>query len=615
MNEKRTIGILARSTRNARGQFLLAGLAVMAATFFSLIDPIVIRIALDTTLGGKPLQAPSWFALLFRPFGGPAFMGRSVAACAIVMVSLNAIQGCFLFLKGFFAVRAAETTSRNLREDLYRALSGLPYLYFSKADSGDLIQRCTSDVDTLRRFLESQVVEVARAVFMIGFSAAIMFGLDLRMSLVSMVLVPFVFLWSYLFFRRVQKGFRKSDEAESALSSVIQENLHGVRVVRAFAREDYEEERFEEKNSSYRGITRNLINMLGTYWSVSAGMSMAQMAITLCLGGYWAAKGQLSLGTVIMFFAYVGRFLWPIRQMGRILTEFGKATVALDRMGHILFKESEYQADGKLEPELKGRIEFRDVRFGYETGKPVLDGLSFCVRPGETVAVLGKTGSGKSSLVHLIPRFADVDSGAILLDGLDIRAMSKECLRSQVGIVLQEPFLFSKTLEENLRLGRPESDRIEVEAAARAACLSGVVADFEKGWDTQVGEEGVTLSGGQRQRAAIARTLLRRPRILILDDSLSAVDTETDSLIRGELEKRRGEMTVIVIAHRVTTLAGADRILVMENGRVADSGRHDQLISRPGLYRDIWRIQSAQQAESDGDLVDIDEAAPEILGA
>jgi ATP-binding cassette, subfamily B, bacterial len=610
MNAKKTFGILAASSRHARGGFALAGLSVMGATFFSLVDPIVIRIALDTALGGMPLAAPAWFAFLFSPFGGPGFLGKSVAACALTVVSLNVFQGFFLFLKGFFAVRASETTARNLREDLYRALSGLPYLFFSKADSGDLIQRCTSDVDTLRRFLESQVVEVARAVFMIGFSAAIMFSLDLRMSLASMVLVPPVFLWSYLFFRRVQKGFRESDEAESALSSVVQENLHGVRVVRAFAREEFEEKRFDEKNARYRDVTRRLINMLGTYWSVSAGISMAQMAITLCMGGYWAAKGELSLGTVIMFFTYVGRFLWPIRQMGRTLTEFGKATVALERMGHIILRQSEYATDGRLEPELKGRIEFKNVRFGYDPAKPVLDGLSFCVRPGETVAVLGKTGSGKSSLVHLIPRFADVNSGAILLDGVDLRFIKKECLRSQVGIVLQEPFLFSKTLEDNLLLGRPESDRIEVEAAARAACLYGVVADFEKGWQTQIGEEGVTLSGGQRQRAAIARTLLQKPRILILDDSLSAVDTETDAIIRAELEKRRGDMTVIVIAHRVTTLAGADRILVMDGGRVADSGTHEELIARPGLYRSIWRIQSAQQSEEDGALIDVDELEP-----
>lgn len=615
MFKKRPIGILLRSSRGARSLFGMAGLSVMAAAFLSLIDPIVIRIALDTALGGKPLDAPGWFAFLFAPFGGPAVLGRSVAACAVAIACVNAVQGLFLFLKGFFAAKASERTARHLREDVYAALCGLPYLFYSKADSGDLIQRCTSDVDTVRRFLESQVVEVARAVFLIAFSAAIMVSLDLRMSLASMALVPAVFLWSFLFFRRVQKRFRASDEAESALSSVVQENLHGVRVVRAFAREGYEENRFEARNSGYRGVTRGLIDMLGTYWSVSACASMAQMALVLCLGGYWAAKGELSLGTVIMFFSFVGRFLWPIRQMGRILTEFGKATVALERIGHIALREGEGACDGKLAPRLGGRIEFREVRFGYEPGKPVLDGLSFAVRPGETVAILGKTGSGKSSLVHLIPRFADVEGGAVLLDGVDVRAMRKDCLRSQVGIVLQEPFLFSRTLRENLLAGRPGAGSAELEEAAVAARLSQAVAGFEKGWETPVGEEGVTLSGGQRQRAAIARVLLRKPRILILDDSLSAVDTETDSLIRAELEKRRGEMTVIVIAHRVTTLAGADRVLVMDGGRVVDSGSHRELVSRPGLYREVWRIQSAQEAEASGDYAAAEELESEVLGA
>jgi ATP-binding cassette, subfamily B, bacterial len=429
-----------------------------------------------------------------------------------------------------------------------------------------------------------------------------MFALDWRMSLVSMFLVPPIFLWSYLFFRRIQKAFRASDEAESAMTSVIQENLHGIRVVRAFARGDYESARFGEKNMAHADITKRLIQLHGTYWGVSVGLSMVQMAVVLVVGAFWAVKGSISMGTVIMFFAYVGRFLWPVRQMGRVLTEFGKTTVSLDRMNHILSEREEYASDGTLRPALSGNVEFRNVRFEYEPGRPVLDGISFSVRAGETVAVLGRTGSGKSSLVHLIPRLAEVSSGAVLVDGIDVRAISKECLRSQVGLVLQEPFLYSRSLESNVALGVPGAERGEIDEAARIACLSGVVAGFEKGWETQVGEQGVTLSGGQRQRAAIARMLLRSPRILILDDSLSAVDTETDAFIRSELERLRGRMTVIVIAHRITTLAGADRILVMEEGRIADQGTHEELVSRAGLYRDIWNLQSAV----DGDGQDLE---------
>lgn len=578
--------------RGSRASFILAALSVVAAAAFTMVDPVILRIALDSALGGKPVEAPAWFRALSAFLGGPEAFASSVALCAAAMLTLNLAQGAFLFLKGWLSSRAAEGTAWKLRTSLFRRLSALPHGYFARADSGDLIQRCTSDVDTVRRFLESQVADLAKALFLVLLSVAVMSSLDLRMSAVTLALVPVIFLWSLLFFRRVQKHFLLADEAEAELSSVINENLHGFRVIKAFAREDWERERFDRKNHAYAETTRRLIRLLGTYWSVSAGLSMLQMAAILIAGSWWAARGEISMGTVVMFFAYAGRFLWPVRQMGRILTEFGKSSVALERMGAILSEPTEYEEDGSLEPELSGRIEFQGVSFRYGEGEEVLKDLSFSVEPGQTLAILGRTGSGKSSLVQLLARFADPTGGRILLDGTDIRKISKRSLRAQVGMVLQESFLFSRSMEDNLRLGSQEADREDLEAAARMACLSGVVADFEKGWETAVGEEGVTLSGGQRQRAAIARVLLRKPRILILDDSLSAVDTETDATIRAELGARRGRMTVIVIAHRLTTLASADSILVLEDGRVADQGTHEELLGRDGLYRSLWSVQA-----------------------
>ncbi len=589
--------ILLEAMKGSRLAYLCAIASVMAAAFFSLVDPIVIRIALDSALGGAPPEAPAWARLVLKPFGGVEALAGNLAACALAMVSLNVIQGAFLFLKGSMASVAAEGAARRLRTRLFGHLSRLPYRYFSKADSGDLLQRCTSDVDAAKRFMEGQLVEVGRAIFMVAFSASILFSLDARMALVSMFMVPAIFLWSFLYFSRVQKAAREFEEAESRMTSVVQENLQGIRVVRAFARGDYEQARFDARNSDLTKLLVRLIKMHGTYWGVSVGLSMAQMAAVLSLGAYWAVKGAASAGTVVMFFAYVGRFLWPVRQMGRVLTEFGKTSIALGRIGQILGERDEYTVDGAMRPRLQGAIEFKDVRFEHEPGQPILQGLSFVVRPGETVALLGRTGSGKSSLVQLIPRLGEVSAGAVLLDGIDVRAISKEALRSQVGLVLQEPFLFSRSLESNIGLGAEDPPREEMEGAARAAGMSGMIEGFEKGWQTQVGEQGVTLSGGQRQRAAIARMLLRRPRILILDDSLSAVDTETDAFIRAELAKLRGRMTVIVIAHRITTLAGADRILVLERGRLADQGTHAELVSREGLYRSIWSLQSAADRE------------------
>jgi ATP-binding cassette subfamily B protein len=597
MKKRDRLRIIPTAMKGDRFKFAAAIFSVMAASFFSLVDPIVIRIALDSTLGGGPVEAPAWARFALLPFGGAGSLAGSLAVCALAIVSLNAIQGVFLFLKGALANRAAEGSARRLRERLFAHLRDLPYRYFSKADSGDLIQRCTSDVDSVKRFLEGQIIEVGRAVFMIAFSASILVSLDPRMAAVSMFMVPPIFIWSFLYFLRIQKAERVLEEAESAMTSVVQENLRGIRVVRAFARGEYEKARFDAKNGEHARILEGLIKMHGTYWGVSVGMSMLQMAVTLVVGSLWAVKGAVSMGTVIMFFAYVGRFLWPVRQMGRVLTEFGKTIVALERMGKILGEPGEYRTDGSLREDIAGHLEFRNVSFEHEPGRPVLSGLSFSVRAGETVAILGRTGSGKSSLVHLIPRLSDVSSGAVLIDGVDVRAMSKGHLRSKVGIVLQEPFLYSRSLGSNVCLGMEGAGREELEEAARTAGLAGVVAGFEDGWETPVGEEGVTLSGGQRQRAAIARILLRKPRILILDDSFSAVDTETDAYIRGELGRLKGSMTVIVIAHRITTLAGADRILVMDGGRIADQGTHAELSSREGLYRSIWKLQSAADEE------------------
>jgi ATP-binding cassette subfamily B protein len=585
-------GALGDAVRGSRALFALSWGSVMAAAFLSLLDPIVIQITLDSTLGHKPLAEPAWFEAIMAPLGGTKRMAGSLAFCALLILGLNLGQGLFLFLKGYLSSLAAERSAQRLRERLYGHLSDLPYSYFSKADSGDLLQRCTSDVDTVRRFLEGQIVEVARALLLLSFSVGIMASLNLKLTMVSVILVPPIFLWSYFFFKRVQKGFKASDEAESSLSSVILENLRGIRVVRAFGRESYEERRFEAHNRAYTGATQRVIDDMGTYWSVSAGLSTAQGAITLLVGGYWAARGEMTLGGVVMFFAYVGRFLWPVRQMGRTLTEFGKTIVSLRRIGRILQERSEYEGDGSVEARLRGEVEFRHVSFEYEPGKRALSDVSFTARPGETVAILGKTGAGKSSLMHLIPRLIEASDGSVLLDGIDSRHLSKRCIRSQVGLVLQEPFMFSKSLKDNIELGCQGASAAEIERAARSAALHTVVEDLEGGWETAVGEEGVTLSGGQRQRAAIARVLLRKPRILIFDDSLSAVDTETDAFIRRELERRRGDMTMLVVAHRVTTLAGADRILVMEDGRIVEQGRHAELIAKPGLYRSIWEIQS-----------------------
>lgn len=589
--------ILWQALSGSRLLFAGATVAIAAAALVSLLDPLILRYTLDTVIGGKPADLPLWLDSLLQRLGGQSFVARNIWLCALGFALAGLAYGFFMFLRGLLASLAAEKTAMNLRNTLFAKLNVMPYRYFATANTGDLVQRCTSDVETVRRFLSSQFVDIGRALALLAFTVVIMFRIDPAMTLVALPIIPVVTVFSYLFFLKIQKAFAVSDEAEGAMSGTLQEILQGVRVVKAFARQDFERRRFDAKNRHYTDVTRRLIDLFGWYWSISGWMCMAQTGAVLVVGAMWAGSGRISVGTFVVFLAYVGRLMWPVRQLGRTLTDLGKTLVALDRVGQLLAETSEYDDDGALEPDLGGAVVFDNVSFAWDAAAPVLKGVSFRVEPGETVAILGKTGSGKTALVQLLARLAEPDSGSISLGGVDIRRIKKQYLRDRVGLVPQEPFLFSRSMAENLAMGTDgQAAQEQLDRAAAVAGLSKVVEGFEKGWETAVGEEGVTLSGGQRQRAAIARVLLKRPELLILDDSLSAVDTETDSAIRQSLKQEGQGITTIIVSHRMTTLAAADRILVLEDGIISDSGTHEELLARPGLYRRVWEIQSGLSA-------------------
>nr|MBC8386180.1 ABC transporter ATP-binding protein [Candidatus Cloacimonadota bacterium] len=500
--------------------------------------------------------------------------------------------------KGKWSAVSSESIARKIRDTVYDHLQKLPYDYHQKAKTGDLIQRCTSDVETIRRFLTMQFVEVGRALFMIAFALSFMLPMNPKMTLVSLFLIPLIFSFTVVFFIKVKRAFKLSDESEGRLSTVLQENLTGVRVVRAFARQSFEIGKFDERNVEYRDLTYNLIRLLAWYWSVSDFFCLIQIGGVLVIGTFWASKGIISLGTLLAFTSYVGMLLWPIRQMGRVLTDMGKALVSIGRIQEILDEPiEEFGKDGDPTSPIEGEVEFQNVYFEYEKGKPILDDVSFQIKKGQTVAILGPTGSGKSSLVHLLPRLYDYQKGSIKIDGLELKNIDKKTIREKVGIVLQEPFLFSKTIKENIGLAKHDLIEAEVFEAARIASVHDVIEDFEKGYETAVGERGVTLSGGQKQRIAIARTLVNDSPILIFDDSLSAVDTETDAAIRKELRKRSRKATTFIISHRINTLAEADQILVLENGKLIQKGNHQELVSQTGLYQRIWNLQNELEEE------------------
>ncbi len=521
--------------------------------------------------------------------------------------------------------------ARRMRDRLYDHLQHLPCTYHDKVETGDLVQRCTSDVETVRSFLSMQIVEIARAVIMLIVVIPIMCWLSGRMTLVALSVIPVICLFSAIFFARVKYAFKLSDEAEGAMTTVLQENLTGIRVVRAFARQDFECDKFAGRNAAYRDRTFELIRLMAWYWSSGDFLCHLQNGLVLIVGGMWLAGGKLSVGTLFAFMAYVNMLLWPIRQMGRILSDLGKTLVSLQRIHEILQQPREvllqvapaghaddnghlaaaHEGDGHISADghaqaadpdrLAGHIVVKDLSFGYGE-KPVLDGISFEVKPGSTLAFLGPSGCGKSTLMHLLLRLYDYSHGSITLDGREIRDLDRKALRRQIGSVMQEPFLYSKSLRDNIRMGVPHAADEAITRAAQAACIHDSIEQFEGKYDTLVGERGVTLSGGQRQRVALARAILKDPPILILDDALSAVDTRTESLILEALRRRHGRHTTLVIAHRLSTLMQADSILVLERGRIVQSGTHAGLLAQEGLYQRLWKIQTSLEEDLDKDL-------------
>lgn len=590
----RNIKILWNFMKGNRFVYLLAIMAIAIATFTQFIWPLILQITVDSIIGDKPISVQGWsiFSWLYELAGGRENLVRQLWLCSLVLIFVTLLRGAFLYLKGKWSAIASESIVRRIRDTVYNHLNYLSYDYHVKLKTGDLIQRCTSDVETIRRFLAIQFVEIGRALFMVGVALSFMLPMSVRMTMVSLALIPIIFSFAFLFFLKVKKAFQLSDESEGRLSTVLQENLTGVRVVRAFARQDYEIEKFDKCNSEYRDLTYRLIRLLAYYWSISDFLCLIQIAMVLIVGTYWVVDGVITLGMLLAFSSYVGMMLWPVRQMGRILTDMGKTFVAVQRLQEILDEPTETIDEYVPQQRFEGAVEFQNVWFEYESANPVLKDISFQVEPGQTVAILGHTGAGKTSLVHLLPRLYDYQKGSIKIDGVELKSMDKKKVRRNIGIVLQEPFLFSKTIKENIALAKNKADDNEVYDAARSAAIHDVIRQFEQGYETSVGERGVTLSGGQKQRLAIARALINDPPIMIFDDSLSAVDMETDAAIRKELQRRSEKATTFIISHRLTTLSQADLILVLDHGRLVQIGKHEELLGQPGLYQKIWDIQN-----------------------
>ena len=572
--------------------FALGLLFSLFSQIFNAIIPQIVRVTVDSVLGIEEPQLPSIISSLLPIEALRSEPARALiwAACAVAVFAV--LRGLAIFGQRIFLAKGSESFVKSIRDQLFSHIQRLPFAWHSEHSTGEIIQRCTSDVEVVRAFVCDQLVEVMRTLILICVYLWAMFAINTKLALVSLAFMPAVALSSGLFYRKIGSRFKVADEAEGELTTMVQENLTGVRVVRAFGRESFELGKFDIRNNRFSELWIKLGYVLSVYWATGTLLTCLQVMVIFILGVVEAVNGKLSLGSFLVFVSYNSTLAWPVRSMGQVISDMSKAGVSMDRVAYILSAREERDLPDSKDAPMDGDIAFSHVSFGYD-GKDILHDVSFTIPAGSTFAILGGTGSGKSTLVHLLDRLYDLGDGQgnITIGGLDIRLIKREHLRRNIGLVLQEPFLFSRTIRENIAISRPGASEADIRRAAAVACVDETISEFPDGYDTLVGERGVTLSGGQKQRIAIARMLLADPPVMVFDDSLSAVDSETDSNIRSSLRKYLKNATVILISHRITTLMQADCILVLENGRVTDLGSHQELISRPGIYRDIYNIQ------------------------
>ena len=540
---------------------------------------------------------------------GQGYGWQTLVLVGLGFVGLALFEGTFTFLSGRWAAQTAEGVALRLRNYLYDHIQRLTFTYHDRTKTGELLQRSTSDVEAVRRFYADQAIALGRIVMLFVVNFLAIWSLNRQLALISVAVVPVLVAVSVFFFGRVSKRYEAYQEQDAELQTALKENLSGVRVVKAFARQDYEIDKFEQENWEKFQRGRRLILMHSLYWPSSDILAGFQMLVGFVIGAIMAINGTITVGTYLAYSGMVIWIIWPMRNLGRIIVHMSAGLVSYDRVCEIIKETEEPLREGSIKPEghVRGEIVFDDVSFAYDGGEDILQGISFRCNPGERVALLGSTGSGKTSLVNLLPRFYEYTGGSITLDGEELKNYQRRYLRSQIGIVEQEPFLFSRSLRENITYGviREVTDE-EVYAAARAAAVHDVILTFPDGYDTMVGEKGVTLSGGQKQRVAIARTLLRDPRILILDDATSSVDTETEGAIRQALSHLMKGRSTFIIAHRIQTVMYAELILVLDKGKIIQSGTHDELMAQPGAYRRIYELQARVEDELQSELQTVD---------
>ena len=578
--------------------FVISILSALCVTGLDMLSPQLIRTTVDGILGDNELKLPEFLMNRIASVGGVGYLRDRLWLIGGLLVIMALFSVAFRYLFMLFNARGAESLVETMRDRLFSHIQRLPFSWHMQNQTGDIIQRCTSDVDMVKNFVSEQLTSVSRIVILIILSLFFMFSMNPRLTLVALASIPIIIAYSAYFHSKIGHQFMICDENEGILSTIAQENLTGVRVVRAFGREKYEKDRFEKQNNIYTNLWIKLCGFMALFWGAGDLISGLQVMLIVILGAVFCVRGSMTAGEFIAFISYNAMLTWPVRSLGRMISEMSKAGVSIERIRYIMNSDAEQdkpeaELAGEGTPEMRGDIEFHNVSFSYGDA-PILSDISFKIPQGTTFGILGGTGSGKSTLMHLLNRLYDLpkENGRITIGGVDIADMKGSWVRSHIGMVLQESFLFSRTIAENIGITRRGMSLSDIRWAASIACVDEAISEFSKGYDTVVGERGVTLSGGQKQRTAIARMLTQRTPIMVFDDSLSAVDSETDAKIRQALKRNLGDSTVILISHRVTTLMQAECILVLDKGRVAELGSHEELIKKKdGIYRRIYDMQ------------------------
>lgn len=573
--------------KGTKKYFTIAGISIFLATIFQLLNPLIIKVVVDYNLTKEFIDNN-----LLREFSEKIFISgellRNLIISGILIILFSVLRGYFSYLNGLMSARGSEKVSKNLKDSLYTHIQNQNYLFHVNSKTGDLIQRSTSDVETLRKFFNSQMMEIIRAVFILMIVITIMVSLNAKMTIYALGLMPLIVGFSYFYFERIKKYFTYVDESEAEMSTVIQENLSGIKVVRAFNRKQFEIDKFEVKNKKFSHNLYILIKNLGYFWGLSDMLCFSQILLTIVIGMKFTLEGQMTVGTYIAFINYGTMTVWPVRIMGRLLTDLGKSKVAAGRIKEIL--DIEPESFNNLIPEIKGVIKVRNLHFSYKD-HDVLRGIDFDIKPGEKIGIIGPTGSGKTTLANLLVGMYPASKGSVTIDGHSIDNIDKKYLRRKISLIMQDAFLFAKTIEENIKISNNAISKEKMIHAAKISSIHDTIMNFDKGYNTIVGERGVSLSGGQKQRISIARKLLEDAKILIFDDSLSAVDTETESKIKASLNEIIDDIGIILISHRITSVIDSNRIYVLENGIITGVGNHSELLEKNKFYKEIYMMQ------------------------